>query len=353
MKNITIEIASGTIFRAILIVLLFWGLYLSLDLVLILLTSVVIASSIEPGTRLFMRFRIPRVLAVIIIYFLIISAFFGLLYFFIPPLLDDASGLLATLSQYAEAIPSQQATGESFFEQEVVKDLSQNFSFNDTLQNIQTFLANITNNFLLTIGSFFGGFFSFILVVVISFYLSVQESGIENFLRLVTPLKHERYIIGLWKRSQHKIGRWMQGQLLLGLLVGILVYLGLTILGIKSAFALAVFAAVFELIPIFGPILAAIPAVGLGFLDSFTTGLMVIGFYVIIQQFENHLIYPLVVRKVVGVSPIVVILSLIVGAQFAGLLGIILAVPVVTALMEFTNDIQKEKAALQKNVPVA
>ena len=163
------------------------------------------------------------------------------------------------------------------------------------------------------------------------------------------PIKHEKYIIGLWKRSQIKIGRWMQGQLLLGLLVGILVYLGLTILGIKNALAFVVLAALFELIPIFGPILAAIPAVAFGFLDSFTTGLMVTGFYVIIQQFENHLIYPLVVRKVVGVSPIVVIISLIIGAKFAGFLGIILAIPVATALMEFASDIQKEKEALLKD----
>ncbi|MDP3726617.1 MAG: AI-2E family transporter, partial [bacterium] len=178
--------------------------------------------------------------------------------------------------------------------------------------------------------------------------LSVQEKGIETFLRLVSPLRHEKRIISLWHRSQTKIGLWMQGQLLLGLIVGILVYLGLTILGVPYAFLLAVLSAVFEIIPMFGPILASVPAIALGFTESISLGLMVFGLYVIIQQFENHLIYPLVVRKVVGVSPILVIISLVIGAKLAGFLGILLAVPVAAALMELADDMQKEKIKEEK-----
>jgi len=185
---------------------------------------------------------------------------------------------------------------------------------------------------------------SFILIIVFSFYFAVQEYGIANFLKIVTPIEHEKYIIDLWKRSQLKIGRWMQGQILLALFIGILVYLGLMILGVKYALLLAILAAVTELIPLFGPILAAIPAILIGFLDGGTTlGLMVLGLYVIIQQFENHLIYPLVVKKVVGVPPLMVIIALLIGAQLAGFLGIIIAVPVAAALMEFVNDIEKDK----------
>lgn len=137
----------------------------------------------------------------------------------------------------------------------------------------------------------------------------------------------------------------MQGQLLLGLLIGVMVYLGLTILGIKYAFLLALLAAVFEIIPLFGPILAATPAVILGFLDSAVLGFMVLGFYIIIQQFENHLIYPLVVRKVVGVPPLVVIIALIIGAKLAGFLGVLLSAPIAAVLMEYMNDLEKAKYA--------
>src|SRR3990167_3942275 len=113
----------------------------------------------------------------------------------------------------------------------------------------------------------------------------------------------------------------MQGQLILALIMGVLVYLGLTILCVKHALLLAVVAAIFEIIPVFGPTLAAVPAVMVGFVDGgFTIGMLVIALYVIFQQFENHLIYPLVVTRVVGVPPLLIILSLIVGAQLAGFL---------------------------------
>jgi len=342
-KNTTIVISSGTIIKAILWGLLFVLIYMLRDLVLVLLTAVVIASAIEPITRWLGKYKIHRVPAVIFIYLVVFVVFVGIVYFFIPPLLNETSRLASSIPQYIESIdlPVQVSATENF-----VGGLSETLSIKEAVNSLEKAIASFSGGAIQAVSSIFGGIFSFILIVIISFYLAVQERGIENFLQIITPVKHEKYIIGLWKRSQAKIGKWMQGQLLLGLLIGILVYLGLTILGVEYAFILALLAAVMELIPLFGPILAAVPAIAIGFLDSLTLGFMVFGLYVIIQQFENHLIYPLVVRKVVGVPPLLVILALIVGAQLAGFLGIILAVPVAAALIEFTDDIQKEKRKL-------
>ena len=172
----------------------------------------------------------------------------------------------------------------------------------------------------------------------------MQEGGVEKFLKIITPIKNEAYIIDLWKRSQKKIGYWMQGQLLLGIVVGVLVYLGLVILGVQNALILAVLAGVLEIIPLFGPVIAAIPAILFGYMGGgLTTATLVLGLFIIIQQFENHLIYPLVVKKVIGISPIIVILCLIIGAKLAGFLGILLSVPITSALMEYIGDVQKDK----------
>lgn len=340
MSDKTISITSGTIFRALLIIGLVWLLYLLRDLVLVLLAAVVIASSIEPMTQWFLRYRIPRVIAVIGIYLGLVAALFGVLYFFVPSVLRDLAAALSALGQAVGGLSFPNYFGNEFLGGE---GLSSRFSLEGALGDVRTFLSELSGNLFQTISTIFGGLLSFVLILVFSFYFSVQERGIENFLRLITPIQHERYIIDLWKRSQRKIGRWMQGQLLLGLIVGVLVYLGLTVLGVEYALLLAVLAAIFELIPLFGPILAAVPAVAFAFLDSATLGFMTLGLYVIIQQFENYLIYPLVVRKVVGVSPIIVIISLIVGGKIAGFLGILLAVPVAAALLELTDDIQKRK----------
>jgi predicted PurR-regulated permease PerM len=193
--------------------------------------------------------------------------------------------------------------------------------------------------------------FSFILIIVISFYLAVQDDGVANFLRIITPVKHERYIIDLWKRSQRKIGLWMQGQLVLGLIIGVLTYLGLSILGVQNALLLAVIAAMFELIPVFGPILAAVPAVAFGLIEGgVALGLLVVGLYAIIQQFESQLIHPLVVKKIIGIPALIAILALIVGAQLAGFLGILLSVPLAAVMMEYLGDVEKRKVQQLKDL---
>ena len=136
----------------------------------------------------------------------------------------------------------------------------------------------------------------------------------------------------------------MQGQLLLAVIVAVLVFLGLTMLGVENALLLAFLAGIFEIIPLFGPILSAIPAIFIAFLDGgLSLVLLVIGLYIIIQQFENHLLYPLVVKKVVGVPPIISILALVIGAKLAGFLGILLSVPLATALIELLSDLEKRK----------
>ena len=173
----------------------------------------------------------------------------------------------------------------------------------------------------------------------------------DDFLKVVTPVKNHAHILDLWRRSQRKIGLWMQGQLILGLVVGVLVYLFLAILGVKYALTLALFAAIFELIPVFGPILAAVPAVIVALGTGGTSlAVWVILVYIIIQQFENHLIYPLVVTKVVGVPPLLVILALIVGMKLAGFLGIILSVPAAAIIQEFVVDLQRRRQSLGDSI---
>ncbi len=335
-----ITISLSTIIKTVLVLGLLWLVFLLKNLVLVLLTSVVIAAAVEPMVRWFSQYRIPRVLAVLIIYVLTFGVVVVLLPFFLFPIIGDLVELSATLPERLGGIPEWiSAQGGS----SLLSSGFDSLALNDFLVSLQGSFSNLPKGFVQATSLAFGGFFSFVLIVVISFYLAVQRHGIEIFLRLVTPIKQESYILDLWSRAQRKIGYWMQGQLVLGLVIGVLVFLGLTILQVRYALVLGILAAILELIPFFGPILSAVPAVLLGFSVGPSKGLMVLGFYIIIQQFENHLIYPLVVNKIVGLPPLVVILALLVGAQLAGFLGLILAVPLATVLMELTNDFAKNK----------
>ncbi|HEV7449745.1 MAG TPA: AI-2E family transporter [Candidatus Paceibacterota bacterium] len=337
LKDVNVHITAGSIVTVFLFGILAALLWFLRDIVLIVLTAIVIASAIEPGVHFFRRYGINRVFGVIIIYAVVISLFFSVIFLFIPPLLSDAANFLTRLPATLSSLNLADAT----------HGLLPNFgagSAVDLLQNLSQTIAQTTGGVFTTLSAFFGGVTSFVLIVVFSFYFSVQETGVDDFLRVVTPSAHQAYVLNLWKRSQTKIGKWMQGQLILGVIVGVLLYLGLTILGIPNALLLAAMAALFELIPVFGQILAAIPAVAIGFVDGGVTGsLLVAGLYLVVQQFEAHLIYPVVVKKVVGVPPLMVILSLIVGAKLAGFLGILLSVPIAGAIQEFVADVDRRK----------
>lgn len=348
-KHFTFNITSGAILKVLSFAILFAALYYMRDLVLVVLTAVVIASAIEPVILFFKKYKINRLLSVILVYLIFVIFVAGASYIFLPTLIADVSNFLTSLPQYIDKISLWNPLKEDIFSQNnsVVKELGlgQPLSLRELGVTFSESLNNPQEAILNTLSSIFGGFLSLVLIAVLSFYLAVQEDGVAIFLRIITPLKYEKYVIGLWKRSQLKIGLWMQGQILLGAIVAILVYLGLMIIGVPNALLLALLSFVFEIIPVFGPILAAIPAVLMGLSSGLSVGLFVLGLYLIIQQFENHLIYPLVVKKIVGIPPIMVILALIIGAKLAGFLGIILSVPIASVIVEYIDDIQKDKLA--------
>ncbi len=345
MKETSITITTGTIIRVIVLLASAALLWYLRDLVLIVLTSIVIASSIEPAARVLRKHRVPRVLAVLAVYLSFFATFFAVIFFLLPPVLNETSSLINTVPMYIDTIH----TPAGNIDQNTLnhtKTLLSDFSLKDTTNDIANFMKGLSGNFLMAISVIFGGAFSLILIVVFSFYFAINEKGIEEFLRVVTPLQYENYVLDLWRRTKVKIGLWMQGQFLLAILIGVLTYLGLAILGIQYALVLAVIAATMELIPVFGPILASIPAIALAFTGGgITMALIVAAFYIIIQQFENHLIYPLVVTKVVGVPPILVIIALLIGAKVAGILGILLSVPLAAAAQELFNDAEKSRKA--------
>lgn len=348
-RDISVHVTSGTIVTTLLFLGLAALLWFLRDVVLILVTAVVIASAMEPAIRFFTRKKVNRVLAVILMYLVVAVVFIGTFLVFIPPVLGDAANFLQRLPQTLSNLNISEATHGLL----PWGNIGESISSADLLRNLSSTLADSTGGVFTTVSAFFGGLTSLVLIIVFSFYFSVQETGVDDFLRVVTPVKEQEYVLHLWKRSQEKIGKWMQGQLVLGLIVGVLLYLGLTILGIPNALLLAVLAAIFELIPVFGQILAAIPALAIALADGGVTGLLLVaGLYLLVQQFEAHLIYPVVVKKVVGVPPLLVILALIVGAKLAGFLGILLSVPIAAAIQEFVSDVdrQKTKALARKGL---
>ena len=341
-KQIQVSITSSTLITAVIVGATAFAVWTLRDLILLVLTAIVLASALEPGVEGFIKRKVPRVLSVFLMYLLVFGSVFTAIYFVVPPILDDAGNFVTVGSQYLDTFTLPGATNG--FTPHLASDKTQLTSMLDSILSVRNAFNDPSVGAFKIVSIFFGGIFSFVLVTVLSFYFAVQNTGVEEFLRLMAPAKNETYVVNLWHRAQKKIGLWMQGQLLSSLIGGVIAFLGLLILGIPYALLLAVLTAFLMLIPIFGSFLSALPAVIIAYsTGDVTLTFIVAGLYLIINQFEAHLIHPLVVNKVVGIPPLLVILALIVGGDLAGFLGVVLAIPVAAALREFLFDVSRRK----------
>jgi len=344
-NNNYISISFGTIIRFFLVALAFYLFWDLREIMLVILTAIIIASFVESGIPYFKKFKINRVFAVVILYICTILILTLLFYLFAPLLITEIYNFSTFLSSYVPNSPiinyfSNDAFGGA---KDIVNNLSHSLSLTTLVTTSNTFISNLSGGFFQVLSFAFGSIFNVVLIILISFYISVQENGMENFLKLVLPIEHEEYAVDLWKRSRRKIALWMKGQMLLGVLIAILTYLMLSLLGIQYALLLALIAGAMELIP-YGILIALIPAVYFSYLSGGTSSAIAVAFaYIILHQFEVFLFSPLVIHNIVGISPLVVIIAALVGFKLCGIWGLVLAIPVSVFVMEFLGDLEKNK----------
>lgn len=353
-NNTKLAITTGSWIRGAIVVALAYAVYQLSGFILVIVASIVIASAIEPVTQWARRRSIPRLPTVIGMYVVGALLLAGFFYFLLLPLIGEVSVFMRTLTIYSNSVVEGSILSNMFENQTFFGDLDTKGLLSDLNTYLNDFSNFLSQGVLTTASTIFGGLASFVLMIVLSFYLAVQEDGIGKLLKIIVPFKHEDYAVSLWRRSQLKIGYWMQGQLMLGLVVMVLVYIGLLIIGVPHALLLAVLAGLFELIPLFGATLAAIPALFVAYAaGGMTTALVVALLYIVIQQLENHVIYPQVVKKMVGVPAIVSILALVIGGSLAGFLGVLVSVPVAAVIMEYVNDLEESKSTKFSETPHA
>jgi len=336
----TLDISTSAIFKVIFVILCFIFLYLIKDVLIILFMAIIIASAVGPFANWLEQRKIPRLLGVLVLYL----ALFGLLVFLLSLVVPFIS---LELGQLTQALPKFISNLSGALEKAQQTTTTHYFDFFSEIQNIldsfSQFLQISAGSALNLVINIFGGVLSFAAVIVISFYLSVMRQGPAGFIRSVLPAKYEDYVISLWKRAEHKVGRWLQGQLLLALSVGLFVFIGLSLLNVKYALLLGIVAMVLEIVPIVGPVVSAVPGVILAFAQSPVLGLWVLVFYVAVQQTEAHVLTPLILGKTLGLNPVTVIIALLIGGTLAGIIGILLSVPAAVVIVEILDDLAKQK----------
>ena len=200
-------------------------------------------------------------------------------------------------------------------------------------------IAPISENIVKVTVGVFSNLITTLAVLVFTFYFLLERPRASQTLTSLVGESMANKTLNILRLIEKRLGGWVRGELLLMLSIGIASYIGLTILHVDFALPLAIIAGVLEIVPTIGPIVSAIPAILVALATSPFLAVSVVALYFIIQQVENNVLVPLVMKKSIGFSPLVTLLSVMIGARFAGIVGAILAVPFVLVLKVIITEV--------------
>ena len=323
-----------TILKVTGVLLGLWILYQVRDVVALFFLSVIFTATLDPAIDRMQRRKIPRPVAVFIVYIVSLAVIGGAVSLLIPPIASQAKDFAINFPTYGDRLSITFSGIEAYAKSygfdlnimNVVRD-----SFGGAFQSSGRIFSTTVGVFTL--------FISTIVVLSLTFYMSVKEDGMKGFIGSLTPKSQRDYVISLTERIQKKVGRWMFGQIILMIVIFLLDFFALSLLGIPYALILALVAGILEIVPYLGPIISATLATLVGLMISPLTGVEILITLTIIQQLESHVLVPQIMKKAVGLNPVAVILALLIGAELGGTMGAILAVPIATALGVFINDL--------------
>jgi predicted PurR-regulated permease PerM len=327
----TRRLVLWSIAMAMLAIVVLWAAYLARQVLLLLYVSGLFAIGFNPIVRLLERQplllgrgRLPRWLAILVLYIAILGSITAIGLLIVPPLVDQARALW-------NAAPGMFDRAQTFLIDTGLID--RRITLREAVERAEgAATQDAVSTVLSALTGLFGGLFGVITVLILTFYLLVEGDSLRGaFIRLF-PRGRRRRIAQASTEAMLKVSAWLNGQLILATTIGATAALGLWLLGVPYFYVLALIAGVGEMIPIVGPLLAAIPGIAVALSISPQKALIVAAFYLLQQQFENHVLVPKVMQRQVGVSPVTVIVALLIGGELLGIIGAILAVPTAAIL---------------------
>lgn len=321
MKEPVIHISVKTILMILGVGVSVYVLFLLRDLLLIVFVSLIFAALIDPFANWLQSYKLPRSVAVLCIYIVLFSIITATISILTPIIVRDVPQVASSITQAVGELGAYTEGVELLFgelEQVIANLTSQNtFQLDDVFSQV---------------GEIVAGVFALILTLVITFYFVVQDRPLESIAKSVLPPSHVPKVIETIQKIQEQLGQWMRAQLMLSLIMGGATFIGLTLIGVRYAALSGVLAALFEFVPYIGPVIAALPALFFGFSSGGVIKLVVVLiFYVVLQQIENHILVPKVMQSRVGLNPIVSILAVLIGARLGGIAGALVAIPLTIA----------------------
>lgn len=343
-----LDISWATILKMAVAGVGLYSLYLLRDFLILFAFAFVIAILFEPAVEWLMRRKLPRFLSVVFIYVIMFSLLSVALYQTLPYFISE-------IQYFSEFFP--QYFPEYFGK---ISPLLEKMGF-EAFANLETFLATfqgilktMTENIFSAVFVLFGGIFSALFTITIAIFISLERKEVEKGLLLLFPKKYEDYLLNAWRKSQKKITGWFFIRIIGCVFVGLSSYLAFSLLDVEYPASLALIAGIFDFVPFIGPFFAAIIAFMLVSMDSFLKAVFMLIAFGLIQGIENGLLLPILSKRIIQVSPLVILFALFVGGKFWGVMGAILIVPLAAILLDFIKDFlerRKQEEAEIEEIP--
>ncbi len=319
--NRKVDISHRTIVFTTVFLLALWIIYQILDVILLIFVAVIFMSAIAPLVDRLISYKVPKIVAILLVYLLVIIVLGVILAAGIKPVVDQTSQLSQRLAENSNRLFQFGFVDPSILKQE---------------------LTNASHNLITYTLDAFRGIVALLSVIVMSIYLLLDRQAMEDYLSSFF-LHRQQKVKKLMIKIENKLGAWLRGQLMLSIIIGVATYIGLLALGIEFALPLAIVAGLFEVVPVIGPIVSAIPAILIALTVSPLLALGIAVFYLVVQQLESHLIVPQVMKHAVGLNPLLVIISISIGGKLLGITGALLAVPIAVVIQVVIEEVLSDE----------
>ena len=296
------------------------------SVIVLIVVAMFLAIGLNPVVEWLVARGLRRGVAIAIVFFGVIGAFVGFGFALLPPVIEQSNAFVKELPDYLADL-RRNPTIRQFDDDYGVIERAQDYVTKGDLG--QRMFGSIVGVGRVVLNAVFS---AFSLLIMTLYFLAALPSMKRQAYRLVPASRRERVTL-LSDEVISRIGGFVSGALSVAFIAGLTSYIFLSIVGMPFALALALFVAIFDLIPLIGATIAAVVVSLVGFTESVTVGLVCIAFYVAYQQFENYVVYPRVMRRAVDVPAPLTVVAVLLGGALLGVVGALLAIPIAAALL--------------------
>ncbi|MCX6722494.1 MAG: AI-2E family transporter [Candidatus Staskawiczbacteria bacterium] len=331
----TLDISWKTIAKVFVAIFIFYFIYLARDIALWFFFGLAISILLEPAINFLRRIWIPKMLAIILIYVSVLGLLGLMVYLTAPIFIIELKEFSNYLPDYFNKInPILQQLGIDFAQ-----------SFSEFTGSLVGGLEQSSKGIMNAIMAFFGGLASTLVIMTIAFFLSIEDRGPERFLAFISPQKYQEHIVSFFEKAQTKVAGWFGARIIACIFVGIGSFIVFYIFGVEYAFLLALISGILNFVPYIGPLITAVLLLIFVMVSS---GSWLITLYVLlaiwaVQAIENNLLTPFLMKKMIDLPPVLVLISLLLGAKIFGFLGAIFIVPVAGIVYEFVRELLEKR----------